>query len=56
MELIKSLQFTKGQLIEAAQEDIAAISDALQCYMPCAANKSLQKSLILKNCAGIAER
>lgn len=51
MELIKSVQFTKGQLIEAAQEDIAAISDALQCYMPCAANKSLQKSLILKKIA-----
>lgn len=51
MELIKRVQFTKEQLIEAAQEDIAAISDALQCYMPCAASKSLQKSLVLKEIA-----
>ncbi|EAY2062661.1 hypothetical protein HQS73_000497 [Salmonella enterica] len=51
MELIKRVQFTKEQLIEAALEDIAAISDALQCYMPCAANKSLQKSLVLKEIA-----
>ncbi|HDN7364858.1 TPA: protein Eaa [Salmonella enterica subsp. enterica serovar Chester] len=51
MELINRVQFTKEQLIEAAQEDIAAISDALQCYMPCAANKSLQKSLVLKEIA-----
>ncbi|MFJ0492058.1 hypothetical protein [Citrobacter werkmanii] len=49
MEL--SQKFTKEQLIELVQDDIAAINSALQLNMNDAANESLQKSLAVAEIA-----